>query len=212
MATPQKGFYPPLKFIPLAEECDLMEKLNDWLLFEASNQIKKWRQQFNRPFYVSVNISAKQLHLPYLAESIQSTMEFVSLPTQALKVEITEDHFLGENSHIKNNLDLLKALGVDIYIDDFGMGYSALNYLQRLPLSSLKIDRSFVKELGEEKSLVEGIIGMAQPLKLQVIAEGIETEAQLKGLRALGCDYGQGHFFAKPMDATNMTKWLEEHL
>ena len=189
-------------FIPVAEESGLIEPIGRWVQESACRQILEWHAQRpdERPLDVAVNLSARQVAHRDLADSVAEILARTGLDPVHLRLEITESVLVEESASAKATLEALSELGVRLVLDDFGTGYSSLAYLNRFPLDALKIDRSFVDALGVEQertAIVEAIIGMARALSLDVIAEGVENEAQLSELQRLGCDYAQGHFFSR---------------
>lgn len=200
---PEHGPVPPSKFIPIAEQSRLIQPMTVWILRESCNQLMEWRTI--APEYsdlmISVNISGKHLNNNDLIDDVENALAETGLPPSLLKLEITESSAMENPEHTANVLNRLKHLGVKLSIDDFGTGYSSLSYLQKLPFDSLKIDRSFVKNVGtraENSEILQTIVSLAKNLRLRSIAEGIETEAQLSVLRNLGCDLGQGYLLARP--------------
>lgn len=160
---------------------------------------------------MAVNLSARQLDQPGFAAEVDDVLGDTRFPAEGLTVEITEQVFMHESPHVLENLQGLRDMGVRIAIDDFGTGYSSLSYLQRSEVDILKIDKSFIDDVGEggqAAALVEGIIGIAHTLGLDVVAEGIEYDAQRERLRDLGCDLGQGYLFAKPLTGSDMVAFL----
>jgi EAL domain-containing protein (putative c-di-GMP-specific phosphodiesterase class I) len=203
---PERGLIPPGEFISIAEESDLILLLGRWVLREACLQAADWRRRFapDPPLIVSVNVSSRQLSNPQLVEDVESALKQAELRPECLALEMTESSIMGNAEQTLITLNRLKNMGVRLGIDDFGTGYSSLSYLHRLPFDSLKIDRSFVRELNAGKSsidIVRAILELARSLKVEVIAEGVETEQQLSRLRMLGCTYFQGFLFSKPVDA-----------
>ncbi|TWI54304.1 PAS domain S-box-containing protein/diguanylate cyclase (GGDEF)-like protein [Pseudomonas duriflava] len=199
---PRRGDVPPADFIPVLEETGLIMHVGDWVIREACRQLKDWHNDRVRIPKVSVNLSARQFTDGQLGERIAQILADVNLPPACLELELTESILMQDVSEALSILGRLKQLGVCIAVDDFGTGYSSLNYLKQLPIDILKIDRSFVDGLpyGEQDGqIARAIIAMAHSLNLSVIAEGVETEAQLQFLRDHGCDEVQGYFFAKPM-------------
>jgi predicted signal transduction protein with EAL and GGDEF domain len=201
---PQRGLIPPAEFIPLAEETGLIVPLGRWVLDEACRQLRFWRADphGDPALILNVNISARQLQQPDLAASVRQILDAHQLPPRCLTLEITESCLMQESD--AGQLRKLAALGVNLAIDDFGTGYSSLAYLSRLPIDTLKIDRSFVSRLGEEPestAVVQTIIALAHALGLSVTAEGIEHFGQAAHLQALGCTRGQGFLYARPAAA-----------
>lgn len=203
---PSLGMISPIQFIPLAEETGAIIEIGAWVLHEACQQLQMWRQQFPAEFAdltISVNLSCQQIIYPDLPRQIETMLQETGLPAQNLKLEVTEGSITSNPEVVELVLNQLQILGVQFYIDDFGTGYSSLSRLLELPLDVLKIDRSFVQQLGSQRGqyLVRTIANLAQNLGIDVIAEGVETEEQAQKLQSLGCQRGQGYFFAKPVDA-----------
>ena len=200
---PQRGLLSPGDFIALSEETGLIVPLGRWVLHEASRQTRQW--QLAAPgirLGISVNLSGRQLQQPGLVEEIGAVLRDTRLDPSSLRLEITETVVMHDAASTLAKLEALKELGVQLAIDDFGTGYSSLGYLKRFPVDNLKIDRSFVKGIGrdvEDTAIVRAVITVAKSLNLSVTAEGIESADQIEELRALGCDHGQGYYFAKPM-------------
>ena len=202
---PRRGFISPSEFIPVAEESGLVGPIGRWVLLQACRQGKAWRDEFgtNAPAKVSVNLSARQFSTA-LVKEIQQVLREAELGPDGLKLEITEGILMRSEASTFAILFELNELQIDLALDDFGVGYSSLSYLKRFPFSSLKIDRSFVQRVGsdpEDAAVVRAIVTIAKTLQMNVVAEGIETVDQYEQLRALGCDRGQGHYFARPMTA-----------
>ena len=199
---PRHGLIPPLKFIPIAEECGLIADLGQWVLREACRQTQRWQQEYpqDTPLVIGVNLSIRQLDQPGLVSQIARILAETRLPPSCLKLEITESVMMDNTDNTVVCLKSLKALGVRIAVDDFGTGYSSMAYLSAFPLDTLKIDRAFVSRLNQPDGLaiVQAIVTLAVSLGLEITSEGIETEAQWQKLQALGCHLGQGYFFAAP--------------
>lgn len=200
---PEFGMIPPNRFIPIAEDSGLIQPITVWILNQTCMQLAKWQRI--SPDYenliVSVNISGKHLSKDDLIDDVLDVLQKSQLAPHTLKLEITESVAMENAEHTINVLNKLKQIGVQLSIDDFGTGYSSLSHLHRLPFDTLKIDRSFVcrvGERGENSEVLQTVISLAKNLKMRVIAEGIETPAQLAVLQNLGCDYGQGYLMAKP--------------
>ena len=212
---PQRGFVPPVNFIPLAEETGLIIPLGEWVLSEACKQLSIWRSQFSNhgPLSMSVNLSGVQLESPDLLRSMDEILQSLSLSGSSLKLEITESILMHKGSAATALLEQLKARQIQLSIDDFGTGYSSLSYLQSLPIDTLKIDRSFVNGIERrEKNLeiTQTIINLAHSLKLDVVAEGVETQEQLDILRSLDCEYAQGYFFSRPIDEQAIVAFMTQ--
>ena len=212
---PKRGIILPGEFIPAAEQTGLIVALGEWVLRESCRQLKSWHEQFpgNSELSISVNLSCKQFMQPDLVARIAKTLESTGLEPRFLKLEITESHVM-ENSDVAITImNSLRELGVQLSIDDFGTGYSSLSYLQRLPINYLKIDRSFISLMDsnyENGEIVRAIIMLARNLKMQVIAEGIETEKQSQQLIDLNCTLGQGYYYSRPVDAATASDILRD--
>ena len=203
-----QNFTPPDQFIPVAEECGLIVPIGDWVIREACRQIRAWRTQFPDMPPIAINLSPRQFWRPSLSQRILDELANHQLPNSVLEVEVTESLVLDEAGDGIEQLHRLRQAGIGIALDDFGTGYSSLAYLQRLPVGKLKIDRAFIRPLGEAEdaeqrgeALVRAIIAMAHSLSLKVVAEGVETPAQQDILQDLGCDVIQGYLFSRPLPA-----------
>ncbi|MBW3628891.1 MAG: EAL domain-containing protein [Gemmatimonadetes bacterium] len=211
---PVQGILPPDDFIPAAEETGLILPIGRWVLGEACRRLRRWRVRFGegRLRSVGVNLSAKQFSQIDLLEQVWDTVRDSGLPPDVLRLEITESAVMENADAAVILLGRLKGLGVQISLDDFGTGYSSLSYLHRFPLDALKIDRSFVGQIDLDertRRLVETVLTLARGLGVSAVAEGIETEGQLKHLRALGCDFGQGYYFAPPLPPEELEALLD---
>jgi diguanylate cyclase (GGDEF)-like protein/PAS domain S-box-containing protein len=201
---PERGLLAPDKFITLAEETGLIVPIGRWVLEEACKQLSEWQEQHpsvNR-LTMSVNLSAKQLQQPQLVKEVAEVLRATRLDPASLVLEITESALMVDEPSTTATLQALKSLGVQLAMDDFGTGYSSLSFLRNFPIAIIKIDKSFIREMGRDASeaaIVSGVIHLAHALRLQVVAEGIETPDQLNQLRALECDLGQGFYFGKPL-------------
>ena len=209
----KRGFVQPDKFISIAEDSGLIVPITQWILTETCNQIVEWQKiaSSNDKFIISVNISGKHLEDGSLIDDVKKALKSSGLKPSSLKLEITESTAMENAEHTIKILNKLKNIGVQLSMDDFGTGYSSLSYLHRLPFDTLKIDRSFVYSVGdngENSEILQTIILLAKNLKMGVIAEGIETEAQLALLQNLGCNFGQGYLMARPMPKDTMEKML----
>ncbi|MEG4035006.1 EAL domain-containing protein [Microcoleus sp. S36b_A4] len=209
---PLRGLISPMKFIPVAEETGAIVPLGEWVLEEACRQLELWEGMFgfDRALIMSVNLSGKQFAQPDLVDRIQVILETTGLNAESLKLEITESVVMEDVESAIAVLKQMKALNVKLGIDDFGTGYSSLSYLSRFPTDTLKVDKSFVGRMeleseGENVAIVRTIVALAHALGMDVIAEGVETAAQLARLRSIGCEYGQGYFFAKPLPSEAAT-------
>jgi len=207
---PTLGMVSPAQFIPIAEDSGLIDSMGQWALEVACRDARRWQDE-GRPVQVSVNLSARQLNRPALVAEVQQVLAAQALQAHWLELEITESGVMRNPARAAAQLSELRQLGVSVAIDDFGTGYSSLSYLQRFPLSTLKIDRSFIKDLpGDEDAaaLTAGIIGLAHRLRMTVVAEGVETVEQLGFLRASQCDQIQGYFLSMPITADEMSQFL----
>lgn len=192
----------PNEFIPLLEETGLIDDVGLWVLRQACQDMLRLATELGHAPRVSVNLSARQFASQRLAEQVAAVLRDTGLPAEQLELEITEQMLINDLESSRATLGSLKDLGVTVAIDDFGTGYCSLAYLKRLPLHVLKIDRTFVSGLPDDLNdlaIVEAITLLAHKLDLQVIAEGVETAAQLETLRALGCDMVQGYYLSKPV-------------
>jgi diguanylate cyclase len=206
---PQRGMISPGVFIPIAERFGLISALGNWVIDEACRQVRAWRDEGLR-MRVAINLSVYQLRQADLAERIGTALRRYNINPKLLTCEITESVAMEDAIETMKVFDTLAQVGVHISIDDFGTGYSSLSYLRKLPAEELKIDRSFVQDLGSSEDaerVVDAVIKLAQALQLKVVAEGVETEQQFEILRALGCDELQGFLFAKPMSAKALSQW-----
>jgi len=213
---PELGMVPPDRFIGLAEETGLIVPIGAWVLQTACAQARAWLDEGLPELRMSVNLSARQFAQPGLVDAIGKVLAETGLPPRCLELELTESVFMNDVAKAVGLLHELKALGVTLSIDDFGTGYSSFSYLRNFPIDVLKIDRSFVGDIrseadeADQAAIVVSIIALARNLKLRVIAEGVETEAQLGFLRGHGCDEMQGYFFSRPIAAEGLQKMLSE--
>lgn len=204
-----RGLVSPATFIPIAEETGLIIPIGLWVLEQACREASLWETNTQRPLSVSVNLSAKQLLQSHLVEQVKAILKETGLEGNRLQLEITESVFVEDVEAALKVLSNLKELGIKLHLDDFGTGYSSLSSLHQFQISTLKIDRSFIQNIGEpgeNSEIVKTIIAMAHNMDMEVIAEGIETEGQMNFLRSLGCEYGQGYLFAKPLPSE--AAWL----
>ena len=205
---PTKGLISPANFIPIAEENGQIIPIGKWVIDAACKQLAAWRDGIGLQVPISVNVSTKQINDIGLVHYIQEKLETYSLKPEDLELEITEGVMLSDSPIVTSFFEAMESLGVRIAIDDFGTGYSSLSYLKKLPVGKLKIDQSFVRDIGlddNDDAVVKSIIGLAHQFKMKVIAEGVETTAQLAFLRAHGCDEGQGYLISKPIAAEDIT-------
>jgi diguanylate cyclase (GGDEF)-like protein len=211
---PQRGLIPPNEFIPVAEETGLIVPITYWMLEESCRQISRFQKldPNGAPLFLSVNLSGKHFAHGDIVERIQEIMIRTQIAPQCLKLEITESAVMDNPEKAIAMLRRLKGLGLQLSIDDFGTGYSSLSYLHRFPIDTLKVDRSFVSMMEdgtENGEIVRTVIALAKALNLDVVAEGIETIHQLHQLRILGCEYGQGYLFARPVPLEEAEKIVE---
>ncbi len=209
---PTRGFISPAHFIPIAEENGLIVPIGEWVLKQACIQTLKWHEMGFSWLKVAVNLAEKQLREPNLVMTIENVLQKTRLDSRFLELEITETAILDEA--IIHIIKEFKRVGLSLAVDDFGTGYSGLSYLKRFSIDKLKIDQSFVRDIPtneESITIVSAIIAMAKELNLTTLAEGVETEEQLKFLQMKGCDYVQGYFFSKPVDAPAFTQLLLDH-
>jgi predicted signal transduction protein with EAL and GGDEF domain/CheY-like chemotaxis protein len=205
---------PPNDFIPMAEETGLIVPLSEWALSEAARQAKAWQTEFGFSESIAVNMPSRMFLRRDLVELIQAAVRPHGIPHRMLLLEITESSLMKDLQSILPTLHRLNEVGVQISVDDFGTGYSSLQYLTELPISELKIDRSFVHKLGREPKageVIHLIISLAQALNLRVVAEGVETSAQMNLVRSLQCRLMQGYLIGRPMPGGDMPAWLREH-
>jgi diguanylate cyclase (GGDEF)-like protein len=199
---PERGMISPADFIPLAEECGLIGRIGDWVVREACRQGRAWQDAGFLPLRIAVNLSASQFRASNLVELIRSALDAANFDPRSLEVEITETAVMSDPEESIRTLERLSEMGVLISVDDFGTGYSSMSYLRRLPIDRLKIDRSFINEItarADDASIVQAIVSLAHSLRLKVIAEGVETIAQLDFLKSIGCDQYQGFYFSRPL-------------
>jgi diguanylate cyclase (GGDEF)-like protein/PAS domain S-box-containing protein len=212
---PTRGLVMPDDFIPVAEETGLIIPLGAWMLREACRQLRQWQNE-NPPealLEVSVNLSPRQFRDSELLPTLRDVLAETGIPPRTLQLEVTESVLVEDPEAAVEILREVTSLGVGVKLDDFGTGYSSLNYLTRLPCESLKIDRSFVMRMCEDENslqVIQTILSLAQNLQMRVTAEGIETLEQALELRSLGCDYGQGYYFARPMPADAATDFARD--
>ncbi|MGD1070959.1 MAG: EAL domain-containing protein [Bryobacteraceae bacterium] len=212
---PERGVLPPSEFIPIAEESETIVHLGRWVLKEACRQMAEWHRRFvfDPPLTISVNVSPRHLVDAGLVEDVERVLGETGLGAACLKLEVTEGSIMHDPEKSLATLRRLNLMGVGLEIDDFGTGYSSLSYLQKLPFDTVKIDRSFIKELGvgaESSEIVKAIVELARSLDMEVVAEGVETEYQLRAVTKLGCEYVQGYYFARPAGANTTQALMKE--
>jgi len=210
---PQRGVITPDAFIPLAEDCGLIGAIGEWVVKEACRQAREWCDAGLAPMRVSVNLSPSQFRGSGLIHSIRRALDDAGLEPQYLEVELTESAVMSDPEESIGVLEQLSAMGVLVSVDDFGTGYSSMSYLRRLPIDKLKIDRVFINEIvsrPEDASIVRAIVSLAHSLRLKVVAEGVETPAQLDFLKAVGCDEYQGFHFSRPLPSREFERVVRE--
>jgi EAL domain-containing protein (putative c-di-GMP-specific phosphodiesterase class I) len=212
---PQRGLLQPSAFMPLAEETDLIVPIGSWVLEEACGQAKRWEEKRPSapPATIEVNLSSRQLARRGLARSIEEVLRRADLEAHRLALDITETTLIKASEDSAQALDALKKMGIRLHLDDFGTGYSSPSYLKRFPVDRVNVDKSFVKGLGEnatDTALVRMIIDLCHTLGVEVLAEGVETSEQAALLRDMGCDMGQGYYFARPLRGGELAERLPE--
>ena len=199
---PERGLVFPDRFIPLAEESGLIVQLGEWALRTACARTRGWQEQGIAGLCVAVNVSARQLRQGDFVALLADVLNETGLPANSLELEITESMTMDDPERAVQMFKQIKQMGVHLTIDDFGTGYSSLAHLKRFPIDTLKIDRSFIKDIPDDANdtaITQAIIAMAHALKLKVVAEGVETDAQLRFLLQQGCDEFQGYYLSKPL-------------
>jgi EAL domain-containing protein (putative c-di-GMP-specific phosphodiesterase class I) len=212
---PERGLVPPMEFIPIAEERDLIVPIGCWVLREACRQNKAWQDAGLPPLPVSVNLSALQFQQKDLAGDVARVLQECGLEPRYLELELTESAVLRDTEKSIATMHALRAVGVSISLDDFGTGYSSLSQLKRLPLDKLKIDQAFVRGLPDDEydlAISSAIIGMGKAMNLTVIAEGVETEEQLRALKGIDCGAIQGYFLSRPLSAAACADFARQTL
>ncbi len=212
---PDKGLISPIKFIPLAEEIGLIEVIGTWVIAEACRQLAAWKKARLHPGRIAVNLSARQLHSATLVNQVQASMQQYDIQTGELELEITESVAMADPERAIGQLLALQQLGVELAIDDFGTGYSSLAYLKLLPIQTLKLDRSFVKDLEsnqDDAAICSATVVLAHSLGLKVVAEGVETDAQRTFLTTLQCEVLQGYLFSKPLPAQDLAEYIKNYV
>ncbi|RKZ95204.1 MAG: hypothetical protein DRQ46_08805, partial [Gammaproteobacteria bacterium] len=208
---PTLGLVPPMEFIPLAEETGIIIPLGEWIMLTACKQMTLWEKEYPDLINMSINVSARQFWKNDFIDSIKKTLNQTNVSADKIEFELTESVVMNDIESAIQTMIAIKQLGVSLSIDDFGTGYSSLNYLKRFPLDVLKIDRSFINDLENEHSdsaIVRSIIALAENFGLRVVAEGIEEAYQQQILTDLGCHFGQGYYFSRPVASIEMTKKL----
>jgi EAL domain-containing protein (putative c-di-GMP-specific phosphodiesterase class I) len=211
---PELGRVAPSEFMPIAEASGLILPIGEWVLGTAVAQNHAWQEAGLAPMVMAVNVSAVQFRQAIFPELVGSVLDGVGLDARWLELELTESVVSDDPQEAIRIMEQLERLGVQLSVDDFGTGYSSLSYLKRFPIDKLKIDQSFVRDLGngsDSALIVSGVIAMARSLGLKTIAEGVETAAQVDWLNASGCDEIQGYWHARPMPADQYERWLKDY-
>jgi EAL domain-containing protein (putative c-di-GMP-specific phosphodiesterase class I) len=210
----QRGWVPPSDFIPLAEQSGLMPELGHWVLRQACAQLAAWRQQPGlQDLVVAVNVSAQQFDQPDFVPTVVHLLQQQGLPPALLKVELTESALAQDLAGVINKMQTLRAHGVALALDDFGTGFSSLSLLRQLPLNEIKIDQAFVRDLtssAEAEAIARAIVAMGLGLGMDVVAEGVETEAQRAALARMGCGAYQRWLIARPLQAEELAAWVRQ--
>jgi EAL domain-containing protein (putative c-di-GMP-specific phosphodiesterase class I) len=210
---PERGIVSPGEFMPVLEETGLIVPVGEWVVKAVCAQLREWQRQGIDPKAVAINLSARQFVDKDLGPTIQRILEENGVDPSLIELEITESSLMANTEESTRTLEFLAQLGCGLSIDDFGTGYSSLGYLKRFPLDALKIDRTFVRDAvtdPDDAAITLSIINLAHSLKLNVVAEGVETEGQLQFLRTHGCDEMQGFYFSRPLPVEDSTRALAE--
>jgi len=208
---PELGIVPPMKFIPMAEETGLIVQIGKWVLQTACAQNVAWQRAGRAPMCMAINLSARQFNDDFLLDDIVAALQVSGMAPELLELELTESMVIQNPARAISLLESIKAMGCRIAIDDFGTGYSSLAQLKNFPIDTLKVDRSFIRDLEnnqEDRAMTSAIIAMGKTLGLTIVAEGVETEAQQTFLGARACDQIQGYYFSKPLAPTQFDEFL----
>ena len=211
---PTMGLVPPSRFIPIAEETGFISEIGSWVLETACRQVVEWHDQDLKPLSVAVNLSAHQFYQPDLLDELAEVLQQTQVPPHSLELEITETTAVANIDLTTMLLEQVQEMGVRIAMDDFGTGYSSLNYLKKLPLNTLKIDRSFIKDLKpktKDLEIIRAVISLAHGLELDIVAEGIDKEEQLDILKSLNCSIVQGYYYSHPLNPKDMAQMLRKN-
>ena len=207
--SPDRGLVMPSEFIPIAEETGLILSIGEWVLHAACAQLEAWQRSGYAVFPVAVNLSAQQIETGQLTRQLKQVLANTGLEAKRLEFELTESTIMREPEKATISLNEFRAMGVKLAVDDFGTGYSSLGYLKRLPLNRLKIDRSFVEDIGRDpgdEAISRAVIQLARTLGLETVAEGVEREEQADFLRREGCDIAQGYLYSRPLPPDELQK------
>jgi EAL domain-containing protein (putative c-di-GMP-specific phosphodiesterase class I) len=209
---PERGLIFPAQFLPMAESTGLSDGVAQWVLRAACGQVASWRARFRSELRVSINLTARAFENPALAQRVAEIVETTGLPYQALELEITETMALLHSGGPVSVLEEIRRAGTRVAVDDFGIGYSSLSYLRELPIDTVKLDSSFIRELGrrrEDSKIVGAVIQLAHGLGMEVVAEGVEEEEQMAILEMLYCDKMQGYLFSRPLEPSEFEKLMD---
>lgn len=210
---PQLGLLAPNAFIPIAEETGLIVSIGEWVLETACQQAKQWQHLVPEPLRIAVNLSACQFQQQDFLQTVDRILQQYALDADCLELEITENIAMQDAELTVHLFKQLRQKGINIAIDDFGTGYSSIGYLRRFPFDTLKIDRTFVKDIGASPSanaVVQALISLGQGLELSIVAEGVETGDQVSFLKDLSCEAGQGYLFSRPVPAPDIEGMLKQ--
>jgi EAL domain-containing protein (putative c-di-GMP-specific phosphodiesterase class I) len=208
---PTRGLLAPVAFLPAMEHTEYVNTVGEWVLREACDQVSRWRTDLRLPLRLSVNVSARQLQRNHFHRVLSEAIDSSGLSAGAIEIELTENTVVHDLEFAAGVLERVREIGVGVAIDDFGTGYNSLSYLKHFPITGLKIDRSFVSEMGAgafDEAISSAVIALAKALRIRVVAEGVEQRAQFDSLVALGCDEIQGYYFAPPMRAGELDERL----
>ena len=211
----ENGIMLPDEFLPLAEEVGLIIPIGEWLIHTVCSQLQAWQKADFPDLYAAINLSPRQVLQKNLVSTIARALKNRQISNHCLQIEITEQTMIKDVDRIANVLQELKSLGISVAIDDFGMGYSSLNFLKRFPIDMLKIDKSFIADVftnPDDASIVQSVISLGHNMHMKIVAEGIETQSHLYFLKERNCDIGQGFYFSQPLGAKEMTKFLQNGL
>ncbi len=212
---PTRGLVSPAEFIPVAEESHLITEVDAFILKQATSQLKAWQTQSKLSLTMSINTSRRNFARLDFVERVKQAIASAQIAPQCLQLEVTESLTMDSSAQVKAQLNALSQSGIQIYVDDFGIGYSSLSMLHTYPFTGIKLDRSFVSALGERPAssqIVKAVLAMAEALKLDVVAEGVETDAQASALASLSCPHAQGYLFSKPMSVESASEWLQNQI
>lgn len=209
---PDLGRISPNKFIPVAEETKIILSLGEWVLRESCRQAREWQNRGDKPFRIAVNMSTVQLEEPKILDTIKDILNETGITTNLIEIELTESAF-ADREDMQDKIREIRSLGITVSIDDFGTGYSTFSYIKELPVDTVKIDMSFVRDIHvnkDSRAIVKAIVTMADTVGLNIIAEGVESEEQVNILKELGCSEGQGYYYGKPMSPSECEQFMKK--